>query len=148
MTATSQLQQIRDQRNALSKQIHEQGKELFNESARGLFAKHPKLESFSWTQYTPYFNDGDSCTFGVNSGSLYVKFNEKEFEELSTWTFRSERTYNQEARQEAGLKEAYADIRDLLTTFEDADYELMFGDHVKVTVKAPGVTETNDYPHD
>jgi hypothetical protein len=28
-----------------------------------LFEEFPELESFSWTQYTPYFNDGDTCEF-------------------------------------------------------------------------------------
>src|SRR5688572_27883088 len=27
---------------------------------------HPEIQQISWTQYTPYFNDGDECTFGVN----------------------------------------------------------------------------------
>lgn len=25
----------------------------------------PNVHSFGWTQYTPYFNDGDTCEFGV-----------------------------------------------------------------------------------
>ncbi len=31
----------------------------------------PGVESVKWNQYTPYFNDGDACTFGV--GEMYVK---------------------------------------------------------------------------
>lgn len=43
------------------------------ESARKqLFEDFPDLEWFSWTQYTPYFNDGDECTFRVNS-DLIIK---------------------------------------------------------------------------
>lgn len=30
-----------------------------------LFEKYPKLNSISWVQYTPYFNDGDKCIFGI-----------------------------------------------------------------------------------
>lgn len=26
----------------------------------------PNVHSFGWTQYTPYFNDGDTCEFSVN----------------------------------------------------------------------------------
>jgi hypothetical protein len=26
----------------------------------------PTMHSFGWTQYTPYFNDGEPCVFGVN----------------------------------------------------------------------------------
>lgn len=31
----------------------------------------PGIDSFGWTQYTPYFNDGEPCVFGV--GEVWVK---------------------------------------------------------------------------
>jgi hypothetical protein len=37
-----------------------------------LFKQAPKLKSVSWTQYTPYFNDGDTCEFDVHASDLYV----------------------------------------------------------------------------
>ena len=37
-----------------------------------LFDKSEKIESFSWTQYTPFFNDGDTCEFGVHCDDPYV----------------------------------------------------------------------------
>jgi hypothetical protein len=33
---------------------------------------HPSVEALRWSQYTPYFMDGDTCEFGVNE--LRVKF--------------------------------------------------------------------------
>jgi hypothetical protein len=35
--------------------------DLFKE----VFEKYPEIKSFSWNQYTPYFNDGDECLFSV-----------------------------------------------------------------------------------
>ncbi|MFC9995776.1 hypothetical protein [Nocardia sp. NPDC127526] len=32
----------------------------------------PEVEAVRWTQYTPYFNDGDVCEFGT--GEIYVKW--------------------------------------------------------------------------
>ncbi len=32
----------------------------------------PYIESISWTQYTPYFNDGDPCYFNVYNDDLEV----------------------------------------------------------------------------
>lgn len=29
------------------------------------FNEHPDIHALSWRQYTPYFNDGDPCVFGV-----------------------------------------------------------------------------------
>lgn len=37
-----------------------------------LFKQAPKLKSFGWTQYTPYFNDGDTCEFGVHMDYPYI----------------------------------------------------------------------------
>lgn len=48
----------------------------FEEQARELFQRIPEIEEFSWTQYTPYFNDGDECIFGVGSDARRVKFTE------------------------------------------------------------------------
>ena len=28
---------------------------------RAVFERHPNVRSLTWTQYTPYFNDGDPC---------------------------------------------------------------------------------------
>lgn len=45
------------------KQMEETAKGLFNEMSADLFNEHQNLVSYSWTQYTPYFNDGDECVF-------------------------------------------------------------------------------------
>lgn len=39
---------------------------LIDQVANKLFTTIPEIESVFWTQYTPYFNDGDACTFSVN----------------------------------------------------------------------------------
>lgn len=47
-----------------------------------LFEKHPKIKSFQWNQYTPYFNDGEECTFSVNIDYPTVNgYNEDDDEE-------------------------------------------------------------------
>jgi hypothetical protein len=42
-------------------------KEVLLKKAKLIFDKHPALSSFGWTQYTPYFNDGEACYFGVQA---------------------------------------------------------------------------------
>jgi len=39
-----------------------------------LFAQAPNLKSVGWTQYTPYFSDGDECIFSVHADvdRLYI----------------------------------------------------------------------------
>lgn len=37
---------------------------------KDIFETAPKLKSVSWTQYTPYFNDGDTCYFSAHIDDL------------------------------------------------------------------------------
>lgn len=48
------------------------GEGLFRECVRQLFKEHPGLETFSWDEYTPHWNDGDECTFGTYFDSLSI----------------------------------------------------------------------------
>jgi hypothetical protein len=45
------------------KQMEETAKTAFNDMAKEFFAANPTVLAFGWTQYTPYWNDGDVCTF-------------------------------------------------------------------------------------
>jgi hypothetical protein len=39
---------------------------VFNEMMQQFFIETPRCQAITWTQYTPYFNDGEECTFSVN----------------------------------------------------------------------------------
>lgn len=41
-------------------------KDALTKQAEKIFKNYSSLVGFRWTQYTPYFNDGDECTFRVN----------------------------------------------------------------------------------
>lgn len=49
--------------------------DLFKTDLPKLFQDFPTLESISWTQYTPYFMDGDPCEFGVNIDCDCIRIN-------------------------------------------------------------------------
>jgi hypothetical protein len=49
----------------LQKEAQESGQKLFNETATKLFEAFPFVAQVQWTQFTPYFNDGDECTFSA-----------------------------------------------------------------------------------
>lgn len=53
----------------------------FEEGCKELFARHPEMESFAWSQYTPYWNDGDVCEFGVYTGDPEINGREVKEEE-------------------------------------------------------------------
>ncbi|MEM9067070.1 MAG: hypothetical protein AAGE52_01150 [Myxococcota bacterium] len=53
----------------LSDMISTHGKELIASAFRKVFANEDVV-AVAWTQYTPYFNDGDPCTFTM--GTFHV----------------------------------------------------------------------------
>lgn len=57
--AATQVEKIK------SKTLRENEK-FFKQGVKALFAAHPDLESFSWSQYTPGWNDGDECVFSAH----------------------------------------------------------------------------------
>lgn len=50
------------QKKALSERMAGQIQSIFD----AFFDKYPMVKTIHWTQYTPYFNDGDPCEFGVH----------------------------------------------------------------------------------
>jgi hypothetical protein len=141
--------------------------ELKNEFApmvAPLFEKHPKIESFSWTQYTPYFNDGDECVFSTNFDySLEINGeNEDDIESLGKHTYRAitEKNYAEHVAYNTAqgskyylnknigdtgcfentkfdqeLHDGIEEFKTLLSSIPDDFYKDLFGDHVRVTVK-------------
>ena len=113
-------------------------KEAFLEASNEVFKKYPNVESFSWTQYTPYFNDGDECTFSAQT----------EYPQL-TFTDGTEIDINYgsgDADAEVVAKEIAA-VETFLAQFDESDYKEMFGDHVRVVVSRKGV-HAEEYSHD
>lgn len=113
-------------------------KEAFLEASNEVFKKYPNIESFSWTQYTPYFNDGEECTFSAQT----------EYPQL-TFTDGTEIDINYgsgDADAEVVAKEVAA-VEKFLAQFDESDYKEMFGDHVRVVVSRKGV-HTEEYSHD
>lgn len=37
---------------------------------KSFFERFPEVYCVCWTQYSPYFNDGEPCRFGVNESSV------------------------------------------------------------------------------
>jgi hypothetical protein len=58
--------------NNAREEMRKDGKEALKEAFSEFFTLHPLAKAIVWTQYTPYFNDGDACTFSVNDFELLV----------------------------------------------------------------------------
>lgn len=122
------------------------------------------IRSFSWTQYTPYFNDGDACVFGVNSDAMingadeYGDSDDEDDEETpasvpgrpTIMPWASGLSPEQKAEADAAYEAWRAPFKKIgafLNGWEDEDMLFMFGDHVKVTVSKEGI-DVENYDHD
>jgi hypothetical protein len=155
------LQELKVKKEELKKQMIEASQDVFKQGMNQIFEKHSVLESFGWTQYTPYFNDGDTCYFNVYIDEPYINgeygeeldcLSKKNISNYGTWN-REKKIY--EGRVEVDnpnynkeLSEAYDDVYNFLNMF-DEDYFLdAFGDHVQITVKKDGTIDTEECEHD
>lgn len=145
-SASTRLQEIKATIAKARKEMEDVAKKAFAEVAADVFTKFPTLQSFGWTQYTPYFNDGDECTFRCNSDCPTLTFlTDGEEEEFDT-------NYGDEPddpKTPADLREkAEEAVQEFLGAFEDDDMQTMFDNHVRVTASRDGTTSTSEYEHD
>ena len=76
----------------LKKETQEKSKTLLEAVTLDFFKNYPEVLVICWTQYTPYFNDGDTCEFGV-----YDKHPVSASEEYSDLESLKEAVYELEA---------------------------------------------------
>jgi hypothetical protein len=172
-TAIEKLKSFKERRNELAKEIQATGKALFIEAVANLFTEFPDLKAFSWKQYTPYFNDGDTCEFEARTDYPEIQYgNDEELEEFYFNEFdyvadgyETQKDWRGVERQVRKTKcvpkshtpEAIAKnkankaVSEFLNLLSDDDFLAMFGDHVQVIVTrgqdSPKI-EVEEYNHD
>jgi hypothetical protein len=112
----------------LDKKIQAEGMIAVKEFLKEYFEKRPDVYGIKWTQYTPYFNDGEPCVFRLGGVSAFPT--KEDFENGDRYDFES---YNEEP--ETSLSQ----IEDIL--------EVIFGDHTEVSATRDEIT-TEEYEHD
>ena len=125
------------------KKVTEQGKGELSKAFVELFDKHPTLKAVKWTQYTPYFNDGSPCTFGINEWSAKIDGRKSKYDdddEDGDSSFVGE----YELERSEALKD---DIDALFRVASEEAFEASFGDHVKVVATRDGF-DIEEYSHD
>jgi hypothetical protein len=58
--------ELKEMKAAYDRKLQQEGEAAVKDAFKDLFDKFPEVRSVVWCQYTPYFNDGDTCTFGVH----------------------------------------------------------------------------------
>jgi len=72
------IQEYNDFLNEFSKKATEKLKEVFNE----FWNSNPEIKVVTWTQYAPYFNDGDACVFRINDPTFSNATDPNDIEDL------------------------------------------------------------------
>lgn len=72
-TYLSKIQEMNKKMEYMRNEMRKETQQLFTLELKELFAQYHSVKSVSWSQYTPYFNDGSECIFGVNSDNLDVE---------------------------------------------------------------------------
>lgn len=110
---------------ALQDYAKREGGAIVGAAFKELLAKRDDVQEVSWTQYTPYFNDGDECVFGVN-------------ELVVDGDYQSE--YRPDPKNK-DLVELFSRLKSSTDTMK-----AVFGDHCKVTITRDEVrVETYDH---
>jgi hypothetical protein len=73
----SEYKNLQDQINDLQNQMQAKAKVLMHEAFKDFFTKYSDIvENIFWTQYTPFFADGEACEFSVNDVHILLKNDE------------------------------------------------------------------------
>ncbi len=97
-----------------------------------LSTKDPKIKRIEWNQYTPYFNDGDSCEFQCHIE--YPTFYSDENEDKDESSFEPDNAIGKEWRK-------------LVGNIDEDIFLQAYGDHMTVVITKTGVS-TKDCQHD
>ena len=145
----------------LTKKIREEASAILKPGLIKFLNDNPKITAISWTQFTPYFNDGEECVFSVNDIQFQFSDMEEEYtdgdEWSSLWGYEyaiSPKYHNKPGEKpspdvlgSAVIKEL-AELNSNLTSDGMTDaLRAAFGDHVRVIVTRKGI-EVEDYEHD
>lgn len=113
----------------------------FHSLTKQLFEENPRLYSFNWNQYTPSWNDGDTCYFSAHTSDPNI--NGVDHSDM----FYGDEDYTEDYDKEAAgageaplpmtkdeAKAVLKAVVDFLSPFKDTQLEHWFGDGVKITV--------------
>jgi hypothetical protein len=152
---------IKQKLAALKEDYKKTAEAMFHEGVKELFKDHSNLDSFSFTAYSPYFNDGEECTFSAHTDYPYINgYNddegsmEKHFEQregdsniwkkIGHWDYSN--GYNNRVWVDGDpvIDAMVKDVKEFLSSFDNDVWQDLIGNHVIVRISKDGI-ETEDY---
>lgn len=163
----TEFEQLIADQAELARKFQEKSQALFKSITKEFFEKNPGITAIVWTQYTPYFNDGETCEFSVHEPVFTnapdpenIRYEDYEGEEEGVWTatnikyvLESDRDWCKETadliREKGGVDiKSCTLMGNAINSSEMEDVmQAMFGDHVKVIATRDGF-DVEDHDHD
>lgn len=150
------FRQMSVEMSELKATYQKRGQEIFKLAFKEFFETNPEAHVVGWRQYTPYFNDGETCEFNCYAEYAFVS-NAKDYKniEWSEYSGDQEDVWvsdgdcgdtNEELIPESVSKNIDS-LRKLLSNIDEDIFLDMFGDHVQVFATREGF-EVVEYSHD
>jgi len=135
MTPQEKYQIVKDAYTAARADMIKQTQDSVRELAQDLFSKYSTLDSFSWVQYTPYFNDGEECHFQVISDLGYI-------------TISGSDDWPEDPTERSPWRDVSQAVEYLIDGFDSDMLRDIYGDHAKVTINRNGTATVEEYDHE
>lgn len=165
--AMNKVTEAQKELKKIKKQASTEAKSVLKQAFKEYFKQVPFVKAICWTQYTPYWNDGDTCEFDVYDTFFSTEEQEGVFYDEEDYIFQPYHSYKEEIKSMKELSKKYPDTesykqlpilseqewnvsKDLFDMIGSIDKEIMeemFGDHVYVLVTKAGI-EVEEYEHD
>jgi hypothetical protein len=161
----TKFDELLEKQRAIAAEFQQTAQQLFKETTTQFFVENPGVKAIVWKQYTPYFNDGDTCEFSVNDPYFTnaegedlndISWGEYEGDRDDIWSADSwsiNKGYDEDTRELiekcGGVNVQSCDkFSSIICSSEMQDVMLaMFGDHVEVVATAQGF-DVSSYDHD
>ena len=130
--------------------------EKLSAALQDLVKTYPTVEAFKWSQYTPYFNDGDSCEFSVYTDPS-IKFvgadeDAGDYEDGFIDSYALDYSWSGRKRvyktpEDTVKGKIFEEIEAILKSIPEGVMLAAYDDHVHVIVTNDSV-ETEEYDHE
>lgn len=88
------LAEFNERVNKLQEEMQAVARPVIKEAATEIFDVCPEIHSFHWHQYTPYFNDGEPCTFSVHDVFMVLERDVDEYGDLTCDSYEGSFLYS------------------------------------------------------
>jgi hypothetical protein len=155
------LQEIAAKIKDLQETFRTEGKSALHAAFKTFFTENPIVKKVIWVQYTPYFDDGNPCTFMVDDMVCKLNANADDDDHHQCDVIEIKRTEDNEHNRaclwrDNPLRTLSDEEKKVITDFDelrkgciglDDMLETVFGDHVKIVATAEGF-QVDEYDHE